>query len=212
MRNLLADQDRGLPLWEAVAEGKPDWEAIFGDSQSSCDFPSSRYYRELLDYYPDAKVVLSVRSAEGWVRSMRETIWPMYFGDSVMFHVCQARRQVDRNWDRFIRLMLHMTWNEGTGAVAGDHSTDEGLAAAMERWNAQVKETVPSDRLLVWDPADGWGPLCEFLEVAVPDGDVPRVNDTAAFIEGILGGGLAKINEWWDQRERPAGGLHGASA
>jgi Sulfotransferase domain len=212
MRNLMADWERGLTLWEAVAEGKPDWDAIFGDAQSSCDFPSSRYYRELLEYYPDAKVVLSVRSGEGWARSMRETIVPMYFGDSVMHHVCQARRKVDRNWDRFITLMEYMCWNEGTGALVGDHASDEGLAAIMERWNAEVIETVPADRLLAWDPASGWEPLCEFLEVAVPEGDVPRVNDTSAFIEGILGGGLAILNAWWEQREGSATGLHGAPA
>jgi hypothetical protein len=39
---------------------------------------------------------------------------------------------------------------------------------------------------------------------------VPRVNDTAAFHEGILGGAFAALNAWWDQRELPAGGLHGA--
>ena len=210
MRDLLGDMDRGLTLWEAVAAGKPDWEEIFGDAQSSCDFPSSRYYRELLEHYPDARVVLSVRSAEGWVRSMRETIWPMYFGDSVMHHVCQARRHVDPHWDRFMRLMIHMCWDEETGAIAGDHYSDAGFAAIMERWNAEVEASVPAEKLLVWDPADGWEPLCDFLEVAVPEGEVPRVNDTAGFIEGILGGGLAKLNEWWDARERPASGLHGA--
>jgi hypothetical protein len=211
MRDVFADLDSGLTLWEAVAAGSPDWEEIFGDAQSSCDFPSSRYYPELLEHYPDAKVVLSVRSAEGWVRSMRETIWPMYFGDSILHHICQARRQVDPDWNRFIELMLHMTWNEGTGAIP-EHDTDEQLAAGMERWNAEVKATVPAEKLLVWDPADGWEPLCDFLEVAVPDGEVPRVNDTAAFIEGMLGGGLAKLNAWWDQRERSASGLHGAPA
>jgi len=28
----------------------------------------------------------------------------------------------------------------------------------------------------------------------------------------MLGGGLAKLNAWWDQRERSATGLHGAPA
>jgi hypothetical protein len=209
MRDLMGNQDAQLPLWERVVEGDPDWEAIFKDARSTCDFPASRYYRELLDIYPDAKVLLSVRSAEGWVKSMRETIWPMYFGDSVMYHVCQARRRVDRNWDRFMALMIHMTWDEQTGALGGDHASDAGLSAIMERWNDQVKASVPADRLLVWEPAQGWEPLCEFLEVSVPEGPVPRVNDTAAFHEGILGGGLAAVNAWWDQRERPAGGLHG---
>ena len=44
----------------------------------------------------------------------------------------------------------------------------------------------------------------------MPEGPVPHINDTAAFNEGILGGGLAVLNAWWDRRERPDGGLHGA--
>jgi hypothetical protein len=134
----------------------------------------------------------------------------MYFGDSVMHHVCEARRRVDGNWDRFMTLMSHMTWDEQTGALAGDHASDAGLGAIMERWNAEVTASVPADRLLVWEPAEGWEPLCQFLDVPVPEGPVPHVNDTATFHEGILGRGLAVLNEWWDQRDRPAGGLHGA--
>jgi hypothetical protein len=80
----------------------------------------------------------------------------------------------------------------------------------MKRWNDQVQETVPADRLLVWYPPDGWEPLCEFLEVDVPSEQIPRINDTASFKEGITGGGLGLLNEWWDTRDRPASGLHGA--
>src|SRR5215467_12103011 len=61
MRDLLADLEQGLPLWEAVANGAPDWPAIFGAADSTVDWPSARYYRELMDYYPEAKVLLSVR-------------------------------------------------------------------------------------------------------------------------------------------------------
>ena len=71
MRDLLLDLERGLPLWEAVAEGKPDWETIFGEARSTCDWPSARYYRELMDYYPEAKVLLSVRDGEEWAKSMQ---------------------------------------------------------------------------------------------------------------------------------------------
>ena len=81
----------------------------------------------------------------------------------------------------------------------------------MERWNAQVIATVVPDRLLVWNPAEGWDPLCHFLEVDVPSEPLPNLNDTAAFKEGIIGGSLSTLNAWWDQRERPTSGLHGAS-
>ncbi len=211
MRDLLADLENGLPLWEGAAEGSPDWERIFGDSHSTVDWPSARYYRELMDYYPEAKVLLSVRDSDSWVRSMRATVWGIFHGDSVIHHVSDARTVLDPLWRRYIALMRHITWEPGTGVLAGDTSTDEGLAAVMNRWNDEVKSTVPADRLLVWDPADGWEPLCDFLGVAVPEEPLPRLNDTQSFREGIIGGALDVVNGWWDERERPASGLHGAA-
>jgi hypothetical protein len=106
--------------------------------------------------------------------------------------------------------MAHMSWDEQTGALRGDTHDDAEFGRIMERWNEQVKQTVPADRLLVWDPKEGWEPLCEFLGVEVPPEPLPHTNDTASFREGVLGGSLQMLNEWWDQRERPASGLHGA--
>src|ERR1019366_8248692 len=57
MRDLLADLEGGLPLWEAAAEGKPDWQRIFGEARSSADWPSARFYQELIEYYLSAKVI-----------------------------------------------------------------------------------------------------------------------------------------------------------
>jgi Sulfotransferase domain len=211
MRDMLADLEKGLPLWEAVADGNPDWEAIFGGAQSTVDWPSARYYRELMDYYPDAKVLLSVRPGDAWVRSMRQTVWGIFHGDSVIHHVSDARRVIDPLWARYTDLMYRMSWDpEEGGVLAGNTYDDDELARIMERWNDSVKATVPPERLLVWDPADGWEPLCEFLEVDAPEGPVPRLNDTASFREGIIGGALTLLNDWWDQRETPASGLHGA--
>jgi Sulfotransferase domain len=212
MRDLMMDFEAGLPLWEAVAEGKPDWEAILGDANSCCDWPTAAYYKELAEHYPESKVVLTVREPEGWVRSMRDTVWSIYFGDSVMHHVCQARAVLDPLWRRFMDLMIPMTW--GTDTLGPPESTfdDRALAESMHRWNERVKREVPADRLLVWEPRDGWEPLCAFLEVAVPDEPVPNANDTAAFKEGVIGGALNVLNQWWDQRERPTSGLHAAAA
>jgi len=211
MRDLLADLEGGLPLWERVAEGAPDWERIFGEARSTVDWPSARYYRELMDYYPRAKVLLSVRGGVEWACSMRETVWAVANGDSVLHHMCETRALLDPLWRRYVALMRHMTWDEGTGVLAGDTSTEAGLIAAMDRWDETVKDTVPADRLLVWNPCEGWEPLCDFLEVDVPAEPLPRLNDTTSFREGIIGGALDVVNEWWDARERPASGLHGAA-
>lgn len=210
MRNLLGDLENELPKWEAVTAGNPDWEAIFGDSKSTCDWPSARYYAELMDVYPDAKVLLSVRDGQGWVRSMRETVWGVFYGDSVLHHMSDARAVVDPHWRRYIDLMTHMNWDEESGAMAGDTHSDERFAEIMDRWNDEVRRTVPQERLLEWWPTDGWEPLCEFLDVDVPDQALPNLNDTASFKEGVIGGALAVVNAWWEQREQAATGLHGA--
>ncbi len=210
MRDLLIDLEKGLPLWERAWEGDADWEEIFGDAQSTVDWPSARFYRELMDYYPEAKVLLSVRPGEDWARSMRGTVWGIFHGDSVIHHVSSARGVLDPLWRRYLDLMRAMSWNEDTGALAGETHTDAGLIGVMERWNESVKKAVPADRLLVWDPAEGWEPLCAFLETDVPADPLPRLNDTNSFREGIIGGALDVLNEWWAARERPASGLHGA--
>ena len=211
MRDLLADLERGLPLWERAAEGAPEWDRIFGEVRSAVDWPSARYYRELMDEYPDAKVLLSVRDSEDWVRSMRKTVWGVFHGETVLHHICEARAALDPLWRRFMALMRQMTWDEQTGVLAGETYSDAGLAAVMERWNENVKRTVPADRLLVWNPSEGWEPLCEFLEMDVPGEELPRLNNTQSFREGMIGGALGVVGDWWEARARPTSGLHGAA-
>ncbi len=142
MRNVFGDMDRQLALWEAVAAGDPDWEAIFGDARIELRLS----LRPLL---PRAARLLPRRQG-GAQRALGRGLGPQHARDDladvlrrqpVMYHVNQARRQVDRDWNRFIALMEYMCWDEGTGGLAGDHFTDEGLAAIMERWNPGVSDS-----------------------------------------------------------------------
>jgi Sulfotransferase domain len=209
MRDLLLDLESGLPLWEAVADGNADWEAIFGDARSTCDWPSAYFYRELMEVYPDAKVLLSVRGAEEWSRSMEQTIWGMWHGDSVIHHLNEARQVVDPLWKRYITLMSRLNFDEG-GAFAGADDMPK-MMAAMERWNSAVQEYVPAERLLVWKPEEGVKPIADFLEVERPEEELPRLNDTKAFREGIIGGAIDSVNDWWAEREKATESLHGAA-
>src|SRR5262245_19137133 len=61
--------------WVRAANGNPDWEAIFNGFVATVDFPGCTFWRELADYYPDAKVLLSVRDPEQWFESTQETIF-----------------------------------------------------------------------------------------------------------------------------------------
>ena len=58
-----------------------------------------------------------------------------------------------------------------------------GQEAAVQFYRehvAEVRTQVPAHRLLEYEVKQGWGPLCDFLNVPVPDCPFPRVNDTQA--------------------------------
>ena len=61
----------------------------------------------------------------------------------------------------------------------------EDKAYAMEvfeRHNEEVKRRVPLEKLLVYEVKEGWGPLCEFLGVEVPENTpFPYLNKAADF-------------------------------
>ncbi len=203
MRDMMADPAKSIPQWRNALEGNADWDELFAGKESIVDFPGSYYWRELMDVYPDAKVLLSVRSAESWVASMNSTIAQIWFGDTLMHHLVRAHYNIDPGYAAWLDVMNDM-WAKAEMLVNTGGDPD-AMAADMERWNQEVIDTVPADRLLVWNPADGWEPLCELLDLPVPSEPVPNVNDTENFQKNLMmRPAIEAINRWWDENQGPA--------
>ncbi len=190
MVNVLGDLDES-DRWRRVLDGEVPLAEMFEGFEATVDWPGSFFYRELIDLYPDAKVLISVRSGESWARSMRETIWGVIYGNIMIRHLSDARRTVDHQWDVYMSMMSEM-WAR-SGLIENADTTAEEMAVAMERYHQGVQDAVPAERLLVWSVSDGWEPLCEFLEVDVPDADFPRVNDSAQFADRIIDGAIDAV-------------------
>jgi hypothetical protein len=204
MVNVLADLDLAL-LWRRALDGDADWPGVFDGFEATVDWPGSFFWRELIDVYPDAKVLLSLRDADSWARSMRDTIWGVLYGDILIRHLSEARAMVDPKWRGYIDMVREM-WQR-SGLMQGEDTTAEWMSAAMERYHKQVQRDVPADRLLVWSASDGWEPLCEFLEVPVPEMPFPHLNDSREFTDRLTDGALITLQEW---RARDAGEAVGA--
>jgi hypothetical protein len=214
MRDMMSDLETSVPQWRQALDGDADWDEIFEGKDSTVDWPAAYHWRELMDVYPDAKVLLSVREADGWVRSMENTITQVFIGDTLMHHLVKARYAVDPPFASWIDVLSEMNWGDERGAFAGTNGEPAAMAEAMERWNQDVIDTVPAERLLVWNPKEGWEPLCEFLEISVPEAPLPNVNDTENFQKNlIMGPAIEAINAWWEENhggedpadKRPAG-------
>lgn len=192
--NVIADLEQ-VGFWDKAIDGDVDWDDVFSGFQASVDWPGGYFWRELMEHYPDARVLLSVRDAEKWEPSFRETIWNMCFGDSVLNLVSRARAQVDPQWDRYLKLVDRMFWGP-QGTFAAGHETPSQMIAQFEAHNELVRANVPQDRLLVWSVTEGWEPLCEFLGSPVPDEPLPHVNDRETFLGRVIDGALGKLGEW----------------
>jgi hypothetical protein len=201
MVNVLADLDQAQP-WRRALDGAEPWEEVFDGFQATVDWPGSFFYKELTEFYPDAKVLLSVRDAEGWERSMRDTIWGIFYGDVLINDLSTARTRVDPKWRGYIEMVEEMWLQSGLIADGAD-TTPESMMRAMEAFNREVEENVPSERLLVWSVGDGWEPLCEFLELPVPDTPFPHLNDSKVFAERIVDGALLALSEWRAREDSP---------
>lgn len=188
-----------VPRWQEAFCGRQDWDDIFGGSQATVDWPGAFFYRDLMEAYPDAKVLLSVREGPSWEASMTGTIWGTFYGDAMVHDLSNAWGRVDSRWADYITLMKAMWEKSGLLASEWEGPGSGSMARAMEAYNEDVRRTVPADRLLVWKPADGWAPLCEFLEVDVPAVPVPHLNDSREFVDKISDWALEALGRWREQ-------------
>ncbi len=145
------------------------------------DFPTAGYWRELTAVYPKAKVILTIRDAEGWYASVMETIYSLQH----LYHTSSIWRFFIRI-SPFARTMVRMhqntVWNRVFNGITEGPEGRENLIRRFNEHTAEVRATIPPEQLLVYHPREGWGPLCAFLGVPVPPTPFPNINDREEFI------------------------------
>ncbi len=149
-------------LWRALAKGAaPDWDRLFAGYKSCVDWPSAHYWRELIETYRQARVILTWRSPESWWESFQKTI------------LAGISASLDQE-----SLGISLVAKQ----VFGGRPHDRAHAIAVYEANVEaVMNTVPAERLLVHKLGDGWAPLCAHLGVPVPDEPYPARNTTQEF-------------------------------
>ncbi len=164
------DDPDQLPYWQAAARGEtPDWDAVFANYAASVDWPSARFWREIAAHYHEAKVLLSVRPEESWIKSVHATIYPA-MRDRAELGPGHSRDRLDMA----NQLIVEQTFGGRLGER--DHALKVFRAHTDE-----VRRTIASDRLLTYDISQRWEPLCRFLDVPIPDAPFPHRNSTEEF-------------------------------
>ena len=201
MARVMSDKtDRNSTFWlravrGEVAEG--DWRKFVKDERLSAgvDYPMSLFWKDLLSIYPSAKVLLNDRDPVRWYESVNNTILQfvgLTFSPMARFNpVFQFLLKVSGTGKN-----LEVPKQIGFAETALGRDFPRGMYGAVEdgqeeavrffnTWKSQVVKEVPADRLLVWQVKEGWGPLCHYLGLPVPEETFPKVNDTPSMLKKI---------------------------
>src|SRR4029077_20459180 len=169
-----------LPLWQAAADGEAThWEAVFDGFESSVDWPGCTFYEPLIEVFPQAKVLLTVRDPEAWYESARSSIYAALIAGRK--GELKEGTEEPPSAEAF-GMISTLIW-EGTF-----HGRFEDKAYAIEMFNKHiedVKSKVPPERLVVHEVKEGWKPLAQMLGVEEPKTEFPRLNDKVAFREMV---------------------------
>lgn len=159
--------------YDGVGEfGRKEWDQLLGDCQAVCDWPACAFAKELIEAYPNAKVILTTRDVDSWHASVMKTVYWRVTDPEHKFvsHFSWAASMYYPMLNKFFQTFFRGDFPNQGKQVYLDHV-------------AEVRSLVPPERLLEYKISDGWAPLCEFLGEEVPDTLFPQGNDMANFFK-----------------------------
>lgn len=145
--------------WLQVVEQEKSWDSLFADYSATVDNPGCNYWQELADFYPQAKVILTLRDSESWFESTRQTIHSAEF--TAFIHNSPFGEMMQKTmWDKMQNNMHDKAF----------------MCEFFEKRSVEIISKIQSERLLVYRVSEGWQPLCRFLGLAIPNQPFPRIN------------------------------------
>lgn len=167
--------------WTNAAEGNADWDKIFNGYSATVDNPGCNFWKELADYHPEAKVILTVRDADKWFDSTNETIHSEKFAGFI------------KN-SPFGAMIQKTVWD-----MMGNRMQDRSyMIKFFNDRTSEIIDYIAPERLLVYQVSEGWEPLCAFLDIPVPDTEFPRINsrdETKEILANLMDGSGKKLSE-----------------
>ncbi|CAJ2506016.1 Uu.00g001460.m01.CDS01 [Anthostomella pinea] len=159
--------------------GKEEFDKLLGNYDAVADVPCIAFVEELVAAYPDAKVVLSTRDVDGWVKSMQSTAGKILAWNWEWLAPWDPSL-VRPFWDhaKVVMPAAFRVPGQSPDFVSPDSQARQAFADHYDL----VRRVVPKERLLEYRVQEGWQPLCDFLDAEVPGEEYPRVNDASQFI------------------------------
>ena len=146
---------------------EPDVKRVYQNADAVVDSPGNLFWEEILEAFPDCKVILSERDEDSWVKSVANQFEVL---DTVKSRTVSILSPTMRK--------MYLIADSNVVALVGSRNK-ASTYVFRKRYrihNHRVKSIVPPDKLLVYNVQQGWKPLCDFLGCEVPTAAFPHEN------------------------------------
>ena len=155
MMELIFERPDHHKLWKQALDKtitKEGWKTILGDYVAGVDYPVAHFYKEILEVYPDVKVLLNVRDPVRWYESVRDSIlkisriqtsWPCSWLVSLMGS--------DPWLPTYFSDPVATSSSKGYGMFSAVTAGQEAAVEFFHEHVEEVKKHVPEDKLLVFE-------------------------------------------------------------
>ena len=178
-----------LPLWTAAFEAKyhnngepftrENWDQLLGKYGAVTDAPSICFAEELINAYPETKIVLVERDVETWYSSfeglMNEYYLPIH--RVLQYLDPQLIGPSARMWAYVFKD------KKGFYRAGNKNEVQQNARTIYKEHYELVRRVCPKERLLEFDLKEGWDPLCAFLGKEKPEIPFPRLNERGSLAE-----------------------------
>lgn len=168
-----------LPTYTGALFTRADWDILFGPYEAVTDM-GSFFAMQLIEAYPEAKVILVERDIDAWYDSMEEAIFSTTWGLRADLVINVLGPLYGLNGGKTIRKIML--------GYYGVQNVNEMRRVAKERYKqhyAEIRAAIPKEQLLEFRLEDGWEPLCEFLDKEVPKVPFPTKNKREEHVKRV---------------------------
>ena len=151
--------------------GRKQWDQLLGHVAAVTDAPCNIFGTELIDAYPEAKVVLVEREIEAWYRSWDGLL------TSAFSPLLSFLSLTDPLWFGKIQ-RVGMMWMETQVRAKTLQQARQNSRDVYKHHYVLIRRVTPNEKLLEYTLGSGWEPLCKFLGKEVPDVPFPHANES----------------------------------
>ncbi|CEI68249.1 hypothetical protein FVEN_g11802 [Fusarium venenatum] len=173
-----------LPSYTGKPFTREEWDELWGHCEATTDV-ASIFAPQLIQTYPDAKVILAIRDFDPWFKSVDQSVLHNLWNPIAQFSINVLEPILGSAMGRSARKQMLGLFQASTVEEARANARE-----TYERHHRVIREMVPEGQLLEYRMGQGWGPVCEFLDKPVPEKEFPWVNEAAELKRAIT----AKIN------------------